>query len=144
MRPCLSSLLILPLLFANSNLSAQDSLDNLKDLQWQHRIVLLKPNADLDDWLHQLNRANPEVLDRDILWFTFDGESYKSNYKPAVSENFISDILERFFSNEATRTVLIGKDGGVKDASGELNLPELFALIDGMPMRRAEMREDSN
>ena len=37
---------------------------------------------------------------------------------------------------------LIGKDGGQKWRQSEpLDMETLFALIDGMPMRQAEMRE---
>lgn len=37
--------------------------------------------------------------------------------------------------------VLIGKDGGEKDRqTGTLDLAKWFVLIDGMPMRRAEIR----
>jgi len=41
--------------------------------------------------------------------------------------------------------VLIGKDGGeAARSSGTLNLEKWFALIDEMPMRRAEMLEQKN
>jgi hypothetical protein len=41
----------------------------------------------------------------------------------------------------ALTTVLIGKDGSVKARyNAAPSLDELFALIDGMPMRRAELR----
>ncbi|MEO0341702.1 MAG: DUF4174 domain-containing protein, partial [Bacteroidota bacterium] len=37
--------------------------------------------------------------------------------------------------------ILIGKDGGVKlRSTSVVPLDDLFALIDGMPMRRAEIR----
>ena len=37
--------------------------------------------------------------------------------------------------------VLIGKDGGVKLRSDDAGLDQIFDLIDSMPMRQAEMRE---
>ena len=41
---------------------------------------------------------------------------------------------------KAFRVRLVGKDGGVKLDRGEpVDIPTLFALIDAMPMRRAEM-----
>ena len=36
---------------------------------------------------------------------------------------------------------LIGLDGGVKARTGRLDFEMLYALIDAMPMRRAEQRE---
>lgn len=54
------------------------------------------------------------------------------------------ELRERFeIPDDAFRTVLVGKDGGVKLASSEpVAAEELFDLIDGMPMRRREMREE--
>ena len=41
--------------------------------------------------------------------------------------------------------ILIGKDGGVKArCHDELDLEKWFAVIDAMPMRRAEIRDRSN
>ncbi len=51
-----------------------------------------------------------------------------------------SALRRRFGGGSGFRAVLIGKDGGAK-ASSELPMPasDLFATIDAMPMRRAEM-----
>ncbi len=53
-------------------------------------------------------------------------------------------IRARFALEKAGRRavfILIGKDGGEKARqTGTLNLPPWFTLIDGMPMRRDEMR----
>lgn len=38
------------------------------------------------------------------------------------------------------RVLLIGKDGGVKSRSSDLDLEATFGLIDQMPMRREEIR----
>lgn len=47
--------------------------------------------------------------------------------------------------NEAMTIVLIGRDGGEKYRSNTLTTPlHFFTLIDGMPMRRAEMRNKKN
>lgn len=89
-------------------------------------------------------RADSEIVDRDILWFAFDGESVKTNSTHSMSDQLTGRVLERYFNNRSNKLVLIGKDGGVKDVSTELNLQALFALIDGMPMRRAEVKERSN
>ncbi len=59
-----------------------------------------------------------------------------------------SGLLERDFSVEtrfdapAFSVALIGKDGGEKlRRTAPLAPAELFAIVDAMPMRRAEMRE---
>ena len=49
-------------------------------------------------------------------------------------------LRRRFGGGTGFRTVLIGKDGGEKAASEQPMTPgALFATIDAMPMRRAEM-----
>ena len=52
-------------------------------------------------------------------------------------------LRERFdVAPDTFRVVLIGKDGGEKLRLDEVpDLDAVFALIDGMPMRRAEIRE---
>ena len=55
----------------------------------------------------------------------------------------VAAIRERYGAGDSRlQTLLIGKDGGVKlRVDGVPELDRVFALIDGMPMRRAEMRE---
>ncbi len=51
-------------------------------------------------------------------------------------------VIETRFGAPAFAVTLIGKDGGEKlRRSTPLASEELFALVDTMPMRRAEMRE---
>ena len=51
-------------------------------------------------------------------------------------------VTKTTFGAETFRVRLVGKDGGVKADSREvISIENLFALIDGMPMRRAEMRQ---
>lgn len=51
-------------------------------------------------------------------------------------------VVETRFGAAAFSVVLIGKDGGEKlRRATPLEPAELFALVDAMPMRRAEMRE---
>lgn len=138
------SALIVPTLFLSASLPAQPQVDSLKAFQWKNRIVLIKADADVGTYLNQIEGANLEIADRDILWFLISNDATETNYSNQLDDNFSETILDRYFRNANTQAVLIGKDGGVKDVSDELNLSELFALIDGMPMRRAELREDSN
>ncbi len=51
-------------------------------------------------------------------------------------------VIQTRFGAEAFSVVLIGKDGGEKLRRPTPLAPEeLFAIVDAMPMRRAEMRE---
>ena len=47
--------------------------------------------------------------------------------------------------NEPFTVILIGKDGGEKFRSSNiLSTTQLFAMVDAMPMRQAEMRQTKN
>ena len=51
-------------------------------------------------------------------------------------------VVQTQFGAKSFSVVLIGKDGGEKlRRTTPLSPAELFAIVDAMPMRRAEMRE---
>ena len=58
------------------------------------------------------------------------------------SEDF--DEMSQQFSVSSTgfQLLLLGKDGGVKLRSSTASLEDIFSLIDTMPMRKREMRDD--
>ena len=120
---------------------AQPSLGELKSLKWSNRIILVSSNGYAEQIIRQLESRNLDIVDRDILWFLFHKDNIETNYSGEISQNFSTFIKSEFFKDLATRVVLLGKDGGVKEVSDELNLSALFALIDGMPMRRAEINQ---
>ena len=73
------------------------------------------------------------MLDRDLIVFrVFEDDEGK-------------DLRERFSPKPGGFTlILIGKDGGVKlRRENGADLQDIFDLIDGMPMRKAEMRRQS-
>ena len=122
---------------------AQPSLGDLKSLKWSNRIILVSSNGYAEQIIRQLESRNLDIVDRDILWFLFHKDNIETNYSGEISQNFSTFIKSEFFKDLATRVVLLGKDGGVKEVSDELNLSALFVLIDGMPMRRAEINQNA-
>jgi len=122
--------------------------DPLKSFLWDFRIVLVStPSSEVDDHVSELKRAQEAINERHILWFVFGDDSVATNYDNAepLGEEFRPTVLKRYFSEQSegkTQVRLIGKDGGVKARSAKLDLQQLFALIDTMPMRQAEMRDD--
>lgn len=144
MRSNLSSLFLAPILLMSPGLMAQYSLESLRELRWENRIILIRSETDNRQWINTFETEKKEIIDRDIVWFDIQDRPVKTNFDGKIADSFWEDISNRYFQDERTRVVLIGKDGGVKAVSDKLNLAELFALIDGMPMRRAEMREKAN
>ena len=58
------------------------------------------------------------------------------------SEDFDEMSQQFAVSSSGFQLLLLGKDGGVKLRSSTVSLEDIFSLIDTMPMRRNEMRDD--
>ena len=95
------------------------ALPDLTAHQWRHRVLVIDaPEQLTEDYRRQLaslDAAKAGLEERDLQVVTRTGAP-------------------------AFRVRLVGKDGGVKlDQATPLGVTTLFALIDAMPMRRAEM-----
>jgi len=98
--------------------SPEAGLPDLAVHQWRHRVLIIDtPTQQSSEYLRQsaaLEAATAGLRERDIQIVTQTAKVF--------------------------RVRLVGKDGGVKlDRGAPVDVPTLFALIDAMPMRRAEM-----
>lgn len=115
----------------------------LSDYQWSNRIIILSDQEPgfnkAKEALEIISEFKKELKERDILVFLQrDGKRYDTNF------NLVSTAIDKNIPQNFEGYLLIGKDGGIK--SKELypvDIQALFALIDGMPMRRAEMKRDN-
>jgi hypothetical protein len=128
--------------------SASDTID-LGDYQWKNRILLVFAESDerpeyndfMDAWL----QAQEGVEDRDLLVFQVLIEGRSKGPRGPLTPKQGDDLRKRFATaGEPFGVVLIGKDGGVKLRSSSAGVEQVFRLIDTMPMRRAEMREQES
>lgn len=103
-------------------------------------------NASYQEQLQLLHDNEAELIDRDLVIYRLvdqkaiapKGQAMKTEWANELTGRYKQDKTSFFF-------VLIGKDGGVKLRSDQVvEMKKLFALIDGMPMRRAEMRRKKN
>jgi len=90
----------------------------------------------------ELESRTEGVLDRDLIIL----EIFE-NERSRLGDLFLTDDavekLKDLFGVKQDRfqVILVGKDGTVKLRSDKpVNAPELFGLIDAMPMRQDEMR----
>jgi len=119
---------------------------NLEDYKWKNRILVLVDEAADTDAIRsqfQVLKAEEEaLLDRDLLIFLVtENYVYRQN---GERSNIITENLRQTLNIPINfrGVILIGKDGGVKLKKDFQVDPEtIFTLIDGMPMRRAEMRK---
>jgi len=113
-------------------------LGALASLRWQYRIILV--DAQITDAVAHLRAEQPALDARDIFWFVRDQGQVQTNYPGPLDPGLAEELEQRFFSQFDAAVFLIGKDGGLKSSTQQLDLPALFARIDGMPMRRREMK----
>jgi len=124
----------LPSLFALSMLAAASAsaADPIARYHWKNRLlVILAPSARDEAFelqKHTYEQAKDAYNERDLL---------------VLAESDGEGPLHRRFQAPAGefRVMLIGKDGHTAlERSKPVGNPELFGLIDAMPMRRQEMR----
>jgi hypothetical protein len=104
---------------------------NLQPYKWENRVLLLFGPRDSSELVKQklILAADPAGLEeRDMMIL-----------EPPETER----LQDRFEIDPAAFTaILVGKDGGEKLRSDRpVSLSELYGLIDQMPMRRREMRQ---
>jgi len=103
---------------------------NLKDYRWKNRLVILVGDKNEPLFKKQeekLIKLQKELDTRQIILFQGN-----------------SEIINQLSADKTFHgLILIGKDGGVKLKEQFIVEPELlFSLIDGMPMRRAEIKQN--
>lgn len=113
---------------------------DLSPYRWKQRILIIfAPDASHEAcriFDESLTRRTEDVLDRDLIVFRVFEDDEGDEGK---------DLRERFSPKPGGFTlILIGKDGGVKlRRENGADLQDIFDLIDGMPMRKAEIRRQS-
>ena len=123
--------------------ASEDVLTGLERLHWKHRVLLVLAQEPLATRaMANLNEQVNELEERDVLWFLISGDAMHTNFDGTVDPELREKLLEAYFTPapDGTSVVLIGKDGGVKSRTSDLDLVTTFRLIDRMPMRKEEMR----
>ena len=141
--------LLFLLAFMMANKAEGKDTVNLVEYQWKNRLLLLfTPSPEGPVYIklkEDLSRQEEEVLDRDLLIFHIleSGETKLGN--SPLPESSGDTLREKYSIKSGTFTILlIGKDGGVKlRREGRVELDEIFSVIDAMPMRQREMKENS-
>ncbi len=115
-------------------------IQSLQEFQWQQRLILLLASGNVPELKKRLEAAKQEIDDRDIYWFIIEPDTCVTNAPLALADGLLQQLRAEYFS-AGNHVILIGKDGGIKARSEKLDLPQLFALIDSMPMRQAEIHD---
>ncbi len=115
----------------------------LQEYQWKNRLLVVNCGEEEQQYRKQIDlflSVNQQVKERDLKMILI---KHRIALMPDGERIAADDILKHLHLDEDKYgLVLIGKDGGVKFESRNLTSPStIFTLIDGMPMRRQEMRQ---
>ncbi|RDV15552.1 DUF4174 domain-containing protein [Pontibacter diazotrophicus] len=120
----------------------------LEQYKWKKRpLLIFAPSAENPAYVRQkeLIQADKAALnDRDMVVIELIGQDKVYVNGTRQKGQHGQDLRSRFqVPQEAFSVILIGKDGTEKQRNnGTVALENIFGLIDQMPMRRQEMREN--
>ena len=147
MRKYFVALTLLIELFTGATLGQDTGSVDLNAYQWKNRLLLLFASSEEDQAYltlkKEIDRQAVEVKDRDLLisYVLERGESRIGQERLSPDQAL---FLRKRLSVPPGRftIVLIGKDGGKKiRQESSVDLKEIFAIIDAMPMRQQEMKK---
>ncbi|MCU0390736.1 MAG: DUF4174 domain-containing protein [Thermoflexibacter sp.] len=120
--------------------------DYLQEYLWKNRILLIftKSEQDIDyqEQMKLMNLSQKGLSERNLIVFSIFDKQGKTSTNKEVSTYLCKKLRQKFEVDKDIFTViLIGKDGGEKYRSkAVITDKQLFAIIDAMPMRKAEMK----
>lgn len=129
--------------------STRMARDPLATHRWTHRLLVIDVpdtaagRTAVETFRAALDAQMDEVRDRDLrIVQVGDLPGAAETLQPSIALDASERLTVRRrlrLEGREPQLVLIGKDGGEKARqSGVFDLPQLLALIDTMPMRRAE------
>jgi hypothetical protein len=138
--------LLLPFLFYSMLLFDIPQENPLREYRWKNRLVLIfsgeSDNEQSLTQLDELTNVQDGLDERELLIFLVRKDRVTDQGDQSISSPSAASLRNQFaIEKEEFVVLLIGKDGGVKRRSKEvISSTDLFAQIDGMPMRRSEIR----
>lgn len=126
-------------------LSAQGQ-KSLDEYTWKNRVLLILSSPNTSDvskkQLELLGPLNSDFDDRKLMVLQVSDEYYRVLNGKSPNRYLKSQLYNTYNSQgQDFQIVLIGLDGRLKlQQQWPVKRNELFALIDGMPMRQAELK----
>jgi hypothetical protein len=140
-------LLITPPFIIFINCQVNHEMFNLKNFEWEKRVLIIGgQSSKFKSQLDQINFESKEFIDRDLVIILLEEDNSRISYdglntiKTIDYDSTLSIRNKYDFKN--FKLLLIGKDGGEKYNSNDpININVIYELIDGMPMRKQEIKE---
>lgn len=120
---------------------------NIKSHQWENRLLLVITDDNNSKIYKNQIRAlkNNEIglEERKLLVYQVKKDSYKIGFTKNNCWQKSNSLYKTYQKNTPFEILLIGLDGGIKLRQSKLlNCKDLFSIIDVMPMRSNELREN--
>lgn len=128
-------------------LPSEARADGFSQLRWERRILLIHVNSQqiFESIQTTLNTQIEALNERRLsVFIVYSSElavipaRSRLSYKDDIDTTQVIARIDNHFA------ILIGLDGGDKASYQSFSLSEVFKDIDGMPMRRAELRSRYN
>ncbi len=119
---------------------------NIKKHQWENRVLLIfsedKNSQEFKNQIEILKKEKQGLKERKLITYQFSKNQFTTNFNSVWRPSNLS-IKKYVNRNEDFKVILIGLDGGEKLAQNTiLTTEKLFSIIDGMPMRKREVRNN--
>lgn len=121
------------------------SADPLEPWLWKNRLLLVQ-GAD-QSIRELLSKELANLKERDLIVLNLSSQGPAMPQQVALTAQEKEALRKRFqtASSEKAIFILVGKDGTEKARqTSRLSLAQFFALIDTMPMRKAEIKKESS
>jgi len=122
----------------------------LEEYKWKNRILIIESpsisNTEYKDQLEALANSKQELEDRKLILIEIIENEFRTTHFPPDPNSETWKSIENRGDHSKSKgkefkVILIGLDGGIKLEKKEiLKKEELFGLIDGMPMRKSEIK----
>ncbi len=118
---------------------------DLSSYRWKNRLLLIEATS-VDSKIYrkqmdEFKKSEKGLVERKLKIFSFFRDGFTEDFDATVKP-YSQKINQKFKGFEVQ---LIGLDGGVKLKKNTILKSEnLFAMIDGMPMRRRELKAKRN
>lgn len=130
---------------SGSSFAASSSLNSIEQLRWSNRLILIH-GWPYEQSAHKIFQPfSAQFADRHILWFVFEDSANgmkvaETNYTGQLGPQF-AKLTKPYQFTSGDHLLLIGKDGGVKLRQKDIEMNQIFDLIDTMPMRQSEIAQ---
>ena len=120
---------------------------DLTQFQWKNRMLFILAQDGnhplFKDLQSQVVAQKAEVDDRDLIVFEVPAQGPARMNDSTLDRKEADSIRNHFaITGDEFSLILVGKDGGIKlKRMDQVDLREVFKLIDSMPMRQNEMRQ---